>query len=279
MNSREPDLSLIIPACNEQARIRPTLDAYLAYYGERLGDRFELLVVVNGSTDGTEAIVREYQSRHPALGLLVEPERVGKGGALMRGLRLARGKQVGFVDADGATAPAEFQRLVDQLPGHGAVIGSRWMPGARVTVAQSRGRRLASRLFNGVVRLLFGLRLHDTQCGAKVFTRETLAAVLPNLAITHWVFDVDLLFQVKRAGFSILEAPTEWHDVAGSKLHLRRALPEVLYALLRLRLLFSPLRPLVLRWDALVGRRAFERQLREGRLSPRADTRGDRDRP
>jgi len=279
VKSREPELSLIIPACNEQDRIRPTLDAYLSYFEERLGDRFELLVVVNGSTDQTEAIVREYQARHAVLGLLVEPARVGKGGALMRGLRLARGRQVGFVDADGATSPEEFQKLVEQLPGCGAVIGSRWMPGALITVAQSRGRRLASRLFNGVVRLLFGLRLHDTQCGAKVFTRETLAAVLPNLAITHWVFDVDLLFQVKRAGFSIREVPTVWHDVAGSKLHIRRALPEVLYALLRLRLLFSPLRPAVLRWDALVGRRAFERQLRQGRLSPRAQPPGKKSGP
>jgi glycosyltransferase involved in cell wall biosynthesis len=274
-----PELSVVIPACNEQDRLGPTLDAYLAALAQARPGAWELWVVVNGSTDGTEALVRARQPQHPSLRLEVIPERVGKGGALIRGLRLARGQVVGYVDADGATAPEEFLRLCSLLPGQGAVIGSRWIPGARVSRRQSWARRLSSRLFNLAVRLLFGLRLRDTQCGAKAISRPALDAVASTLGVTHWVFDVDLLYQIHRAGFAIREEPTEWNDVEGSKVRVWRSLPDVLYALLRLRLLFSPLRPLVARWDRLVGDRAFRRQLRAGRLSTRPPGRDGRAAP
>lgn len=270
MSDSAPGLSIIIPACNEQDRIRPTLDAYLRHFEAERGTDLEILVVVNGSTDRTEEIVAGYAAAHPVLRSIVIPERIGKGGAVLRGLREARGRLVGFVDADGATPAEEFSRLAGRIGDAGAVIGSRWIPGAVVSRAQPLARRVFSRSFNLLVRLLFGLRIRDTQCGAKLFRRDALDVILPTLGVSHWVFDVDLLYQIQRAGFAIREEPTVWHDVAGSKLRVASTLLDVPYALFRLRLLYSPLRGLVHRWDRLVGHRAFLRQLEAGKLASRA---------
>jgi dolichyl-phosphate beta-glucosyltransferase len=100
-------------------------------------------------------------------------------------------------------------------------------------------------VFNGLVRLLFDLPITDTQCGAKVLSREAVQAVLPHLGITRWAFDVDLLFQARRAGYAIREIPTVWNDVAGSQLNIPRASFEMTLALIRLRLTYSRLRWLV----------------------------------
>jgi hypothetical protein len=93
-----------------------------------------------------------------------------------------------------------------------------------------------------MVRILFGLKLKDTQCGAKLFRREVIQPVLRNLGVTNWAFDVDMLFQTKRLGFSIREIPTVWHDVAGSKVEVGRASLNMTVALVRLRMFYSPFR-------------------------------------
>ncbi len=259
-------LTIIIPAHNERKRIRPMLDAFVAHFPPRYGDEVELIVVVNGSSDGTEAVIREYVDRLPQMKMVVIPDRIGKGGALLRGLREATGELTGFVDADGATSPEEFQKLVDRIDGHGAAIASRYLPESVVVIRQPLLRRVMSRAFNLATRILFGLRIADTQCGAKLMRREALLRILPRLGVTQWVFDVDLLWQLRREGFTILEVPTEWRDQPGSKVRMARAAPEIFYALLRLRLLYSPLRRLVLWWDEKVGRRAFEARIMKGRM-------------
>jgi hypothetical protein len=104
---------------------------------------------------------------------------------------------------------------------------------------------VASRLFNWQVRLFFGLKLTDTQCGAKLMRRDALLPLLPHFGITRWAFDVDLLYQIHRAGGRIAEIPTTWSDVAGSKLQVGRASVQMFLALVRLRLMYSPLKFLV----------------------------------
>ncbi|OQW97388.1 MAG: hypothetical protein BWK77_01835 [Verrucomicrobia bacterium A1] len=246
-------LSIIIPARNEQNRLGPTLDAYLPHFVGRYGEAVEFLVVVNASTDGTEGLARGYADRWPCVRVLVEPKRVGKGGALMIGFRQARGEMVGFVDADGSTPPAAFDELVRSLGDAGAVIANRWHPDSHIS-PQPWSRRLASRVFNGVVRVLFGIRITDTQCGAKLMTRKALQDVLPHLGITQWAFDVDLLFQLSRHGHRIVAIPTTWHDSAGSHLRVGRASIEMLIAVVRLRLIYSPLRWIVTLYDHTLGR-------------------------
>lgn len=239
------DLSIIVPAYNEEARIGAMLDRYVPYFTARYGERCELIVVVNGSRDGTAAIVAGYAARQPVVRCLVEPAQVGKGGALLLGFAAARGALIGFVDADGATPPEAFDELVRQIGDAAAIIASRWARGARVSPRQPLNRRVASRCFNGLVRALFGLRLTDTQCGAKLMRRDVLLPLLPRFGITQWAFDVDMLYQIKRAGGRIREIPTTWSDVAGSKLQVGRASLEMGLALVRLRLMYSPCRGLV----------------------------------
>lgn len=247
-------LSIIIPAYNEQDRLETSLRQYAAYFEARGPGETEILVVVNGSTDRTEEVARAFAAQHPIVRVLVEPRKVGKGGAILIGFRAATGAAVGFTDADASTPPEAFMDLVEHLGQAGAIIATRWHPDANVWPRQTLRRRFASRIFNGVVEVLFGLGIRDTQCGAKILRREALQRVLPEIGVTQWAFDVDLLFQLHRAGYRIVEWPTTWHDVGGSRLRLGRASLEMFVALVRLRLLYSPLRGLVALYDRTLGR-------------------------
>lgn len=247
-------LSIVIPAFNEEARLQPMLDAYVPYFHQRYGAEVELIVVVNGSVDRTEDIAKAFAGRHAIVRAVIEPRAIGKGGAVMLGFRHARGDIIGFVDADGATPPDAFEDLVMNIGSAGAIIASRWHPESHVNPVQPLKRRIASRAFNTVARLFFRLRINDTQCGAKVMTREAVVTVLPVIGVTRWAFDVDLLFQLHRAGFQIVERPTTWQDISGSRLRFGRASVEMLIAMVRLRLLYSPLRWIVTVYDRTVGR-------------------------
>ena len=246
-------LSIIIPAYNEEDRLGPSLAQYAAFYEQR-GEPVEILVVVNGSSDRTEEVARAFAAAHPMVRVLVEPRKVGKGGAILIGFRAAAGEAIGFTDADASTPPDAFQDLADHLGDAGAIIATRWHPESKVWPRQTLRRRIASRLFNGVVELLFGMGLRDTQCGAKIMRREAIQQVLPHIGVTRWAFDVDLLFQLHRAGYRVLERPTTWHDAGGSRLRLGRASLEMFVALIRLRILYSPLRGLVALYDRTIGR-------------------------
>lgn len=238
-------LSIIVPACNEEQRIGRMLEKYLPLFTAEFGKEVEFIIVVNGTDDRTEHIVREYMRDYSTIRLIVEPGRVGKGGALMQGFAVAEGDLVGFVDADCATPPDAFKALVDNIGAADIIIASRWLAGSEISVKQSLRRRIASRAFNLLVRLLFGIKCSDTQCGAKLMRKAAVKKVLPDLGVTQWAFDVDLLFQLRRSGFTIAEVPTKWHDVAGSQLRLGHASIDMLFALVRLRLLHSPFKGLI----------------------------------
>lgn len=253
------DLSILIPAYNEESRIRFTLDAYCAAFRDT---DTEILVVVNGSHDRSEELIREeYIPRFPGLRLIVIPEKVGKGGALMRGMVESCGHKVALTDADGSTPPGALRALADQLNQPGILIGSRWLPDSVIGRKQPLSRRLISRLFNGFVRMLFGLKLTDTQCGAKVMSREIIQDVLPHIGTTQWAFDVELLFQCQQAGYPVREVATEWNDVSGSKVKIFRSSLDMTLALVRLRLIYSPFRAAVKLWDRTLGRKLFDRRM------------------
>lgn len=250
------NLSIVIPACNEQDRLRPMLDAYARFYADK---QTELIVVVNASTDQTVDIARALSKQYDNIQVIDDPAPIGKGGAIMRGFSIAKGDYVGFVDADGATSPEAFQDLVDHLGDAGAIIACRWHPDSIVDPPQPLSRRVASRIFNRLVTWLFGFNINDTQCGAKVLRANALQTILPRLGLTRWAFDVDLLFQLRRAGFDILERPTVWRDQAGSQVRVLRASFEMLVAITRLRLLYSPFKFVVRLYDISLGRYIFNR--------------------
>ena len=245
----DPSLLLLIPAYNEERRIEPVLRDYAQFFGTHYSGKFQLVVVLNGCTDNTLGVVQGVAAEFPAVRALEFKEPIGKGGALIAGLKLASlCDLIGYVDADGATPPRAFLELVRHIGGADCVIGSRWLPGAVIHQSQTGNRQFASRVFHKIVQWLFWMNIHDTQCGAKVMKREAVEKIHPFLRIADMAFDINLLVALKRAGFHILEVPTEWTDKAGSKVHLFRSSLTMFLSVLRIRLIYSPfyqwLRPL-----------------------------------
>ena len=171
----EPSLLLLIPAYNEERRIEPVLRDYARYFKEHYQGKFQLVVVLNGCMDDTIGVVRRVGADYPAVSALEFSEAIGKGGALIEGLKLAPlADTIGYVDADGATPPHAFHELARRIDQADCVIGSRWLPGAVLHVEQSSRRRCASRVFHLIVQVLFRMNVRDTQCGAKVMRREAV---------------------------------------------------------------------------------------------------------
>jgi len=249
VSATSPSLLLLIPAYNEEGRIEPVLRAYGAYFAANYPGKFQLVVVLNGCRDNTMGVVNRVALDYPAISAIDFPAPIGKGGALIEGLKLApRADLVGYVDADGATPPKAFHDLVQHLDKADCVIGSRWIKGAVLHQAQTSKRRFASRCFHLIVQCLFWMNIRDTQCGAKVMKREAVEKVHSMLRIADMAFDINLLYALKRAGYRILEVPTEWTDQIGSKVVLGRTSLTMLLSVIRLRLVYSPfyamLRPL-----------------------------------
>lgn len=247
----EPSLLLLIPAYNEESRIGPVLREYGRYFQDHYDGKFSLVVVLNGCRDNTLGVVQTVGREFP----FIRPENfldpIGKGGALIEGLKLAPTADViGYVDADGASPPQAFHALVKLINKADCVIGSRWLPGAVLHQAQTRLRRFTSRCFHLVVEVFLWLHIKDTQCPCKVIRRPAIEAIYTSLRIADLAFDVNLLYSLKRAGFSILEVPTEWTDKIGSKVtaSLFRASLTMFLSVFRIRLIYSPfyrwLRPL-----------------------------------
>ena len=245
----DPSLLILIPAYNEERRIEPVLRDYARFFGEHYHGRFQLVVVLNGCTDNTLAVVRRVAAEFPAVSSLEFKEPIGKGGALIEGLKLAgHADLIGYVDADGATPAHAYLDLVKKIGAADCVIGSRWLPGAVIHQSQTGNRQFASRVFHLIVQTLFWMNIRDTQCGAKVMRREVAEKIHPALRIADMAFDINLLYSMKRAGFRILEVPTEWTDKAGSKVALGRSSLTMFLSVVRVRLIYSPfyklLRPL-----------------------------------
>ncbi len=254
-------LSIIIPAHNEEKRLSPMLEVYLECFIEKYGNDVEFIIVVNGSTDDTDQVAKSFEDLYVHVKAIIEPDQIGKGGAIMRGFALAQGDLVGFVDADGSTPPQAFQDLVENIGDAGIIIASRWLKDSVVSSPQSISRLIASRVFNFLVHIAFRMQISDTQCGAKLMRKETLQVVLPHLGLTQWAFDVDLLFQCKREGYQVIEHATVWNDAKHSRLNIPRASIEMFTAILRLRLLYSPFRWIVKGYDLTCGRFIRSRKL------------------
>ncbi|MGH8023260.1 MAG: glycosyltransferase, partial [Limisphaerales bacterium] len=203
---------------------------------------FQLVVVLNGCTDNTLGLVEKVASEFPAIRSLEFKGSIGKGGALIEGLKLSHQFDlVGYVDADGATPPSAFMDLVNRLGPADCIIGSRWLPGAIIHQSQKSHRQFASRVFHKIVQLLFRMNIRDTQCGAKLMKTHAVQKIHDRLSIADMAFDINLLYSLKHAGFKIVEVPTEWTDKAGSKVALGRSSLTMFLSALRVRLIYSPL--------------------------------------
>jgi glycosyltransferase involved in cell wall biosynthesis len=235
-------ISIIIPAHNEASRIGKTIDAYAQYFSTRKLQEnldFELVIVLNGCTDTTKEVVAQRCVAWGDYIRLVELSQAGKGLAIRAGFADALSRpatMIGFVDADMATRPEYFYALLAPLATCDGVIASRYMPGAQISPLRPWYKRWGSIIFyESLVRLLFGMRYYDYQCGAKVFNRNVIEVIIPALQENQWAFDVELLYLCKKYCFIIKEVPTVWYDQAGSKLALTSGL-RMLSSIIRLRI-------------------------------------------
>jgi glycosyltransferase involved in cell wall biosynthesis len=221
--------SIVIPAYNEEKRIGNLLSD--------LQDPDAEFIFVCDGTDSTPDIIRSFAGLNPGIHVrcLTFDHRLGKGGGVYEGFRAATAPLVGFMDADNSTVYTEMQRLIHEINGHDGIIGSRHMPGSLIETHQPLSRRFQSRIFNLIIRCLFGLSFYDTQCGAKVFTLDALRRVMPELRARGFEFDVELLWKMKRKGMDIIERPVIWNNTGDSRLQRSDAFSMFL-TLLRLRL-------------------------------------------
>ena len=229
-----PDLSVVIPAYNEEQRLRPTLERVHRYLSRQPYD-FEILVVDNASTDGTRKLVEEFAQSAPQVRLLEEPRR-GKGAAVRRGLLAAAGRLVFFTDADLSTPIEELGKFQPEFGECDVVIGSRKRPGAEVVYPQPWHRRFMGQVFTVLANFILGLHLTDFTCGFKGFRREAAQVVFSRQRVEDWSFDAEILFLVRRLGFRLKEVPVRWADSRASKVRLWRDAVHSFVGLGRIRL-------------------------------------------
>ncbi|MGW3402793.1 dolichyl-phosphate beta-glucosyltransferase [Streptomyces zhihengii] len=232
------DLTVVVPAYNEEIRLRPTLDAICAHLRadpERWGT-WELIVVDDGSTDGTAKIAREAAAEEPRIHVLSDGTNRGKGHALRTGVLASYGRRVLFTDADLATPVEELDRLDAELTATGAdaAIGSRAHPDARIEVHQRRLREWLGRSGNRLIRLVAVSGIRDTQCGFKLFDGDRARAAFADSRLDGWAIDVEILRHFRRAGWEVAEVPVRWSHMPGSKVR-PGDYGRVLLELLRLR--------------------------------------------
>lgn len=208
-----PKYSIVIPAYNECGRIPATLERVIACIREH-GWNSELIVVNDGSTDGTADVVRSFFAKAPEMRMIENPGNRGKGFSVRAGMLQALGEVVMFTDADLSSPIEEAERLFAAISdGADIAIGSRWLDTNRQTHRQPVYRQFFGRCFNAVTRAVMGLPFADTQCGFKAFTRHAAQTVFQLETIERWGFDPEILFIALKRGLRVDEVPVSWgHD-------------------------------------------------------------------
>jgi len=243
-----PQLSIVIPAYNEGARIEVALERVLSCIGERGWDA-EVLVIDDGSTDDTAAIVKRWMEDNPRLHLIQNPGNKGKGYSVRNGLLQAAGETVMFTDAD-LSAPMEEAELLMAALSEGAdvAIGSRWMDRTRQTIHQPLYRQFFGRCFNWITRTVMGLPFKDTQCGFKAFRRSAAQMIFRLQTIERWGFDPEILFIARKLKYVVREVPVTWgHDERSRMSYLKDGM-KMLEDMARIRA-----NSLVGRYDEAIG--------------------------
>jgi len=228
-------LSLVVPAYNEAFRLPGALEQICAHF-DAAGEEYEVIVVDDGSEDGTAKEAERSREGWPQLSVARLPVNLGKGAAVREGMLRARGDQRAFSDADLSAPLDELPRLRARLVGDCHVaIASRGLPDSNIEVHQPLPRELAGKTYNRLLRLLVLPGIFDSQCGLKVFTAPAAVSCFTPLRTTRFGFDAEVLVRARRQGCSIAEVPVRWRHVEASRVSAGRDAPRMLFDLLRLR--------------------------------------------
>ncbi|WP_254543374.1 flippase-like domain-containing protein [Halomarina pelagica] len=205
------EVSVVLPAYNEEATIERTVETTLATLASFLPDgSFEVIVAEDGCDDRTPEIAARIAGGDRRVRHVHSDDRLGRGGALVRAFRLAAGETLVYLDTDLATGMDHLEELVESVrtEGYDVATGSRLVPGH--VVGRPAKRAVPSRGFNAAARLLLGSRLRDHQCGFKAFDRGALFALLDDVRDEHWFWDTEVLVRAQRRGYRIKEFPVGW---------------------------------------------------------------------
>jgi dolichyl-phosphate beta-glucosyltransferase len=230
-------LSIVIPAYNEEQRLPATIAAIMTWVSAKHLDAVEVIVVDDGSRDGTVPVVEQLSTQHPGLRLLRNPGNRGKGYSVRHGMLEASGDWVLFTDADLSAPIEEFDKLYSAAIAQDAAIaiGSRALDRSLIGVHQSGFREYAGRFFNLLMRVLTGLPFWDTQCGFKLFRADACREVFSRLQLEGFGFDVEALFIARLHKFKVIEVPVRWSHCDGTKVRMMQDSLNMFVDLLRVR--------------------------------------------
>jgi len=229
------NLSIIIPAYNEERRIGETLKAILAYMAQQPYS-VEVIVVDDGSQDATAEVVAPFCREKSQVQLQQNGRNRGKGFSVRRGFSQARGDYLLFSDADLSTPIEEVEKLLVRLHNsYDIAIGSRALPESCVEVHQPWYREKMGRLFNVMVQALVLRGIRDTQCGFKCFTREATVEIAPRMTRERFGFDVEMLYLAHVLGYRVCEVPVVWRNSAQTRVHAVRDSASMIADLLSIR--------------------------------------------
>ena len=240
MNPSSPDLSIIIPSYNEESRLPATLDGIAGYLQSYRGTA-EVLVVDDGSKDGTAAVAEYFRIKIPTLRVVSNGVNRGKGYSVRHGMQEARGKIALFTDADLSAPIEEAGKLIEALENYDVAIGSRAMDRSLISVHESPFREFAGIIFNKIVRVILWLPFVDTQCGFKAFRRDKCVIIFEQQRIERFGFDPELLYLARHHGLRTVEIPVRWGHSAATKVSMLRDSIQMFVDIFAIR------------WNALTG--------------------------
>ena len=235
--NRLTSISVVIPAYNEQQRLPSTLCAVAAYFAACNQPSWEIVVVNDGSSDGTLAVAEGFREQYPQIRVLDNPGNRGKGYSVRHGMLEAQGEWILFTDSDLSAPIEEIGELIAAAVREGAAIaiGSRAMDRQLVGAHQSWFRETAGRIFNLLMRAATGLPFADTQCGFKLFERHAAKEIFRRQRIERWGFDAEVLFIARRLGYKTIEVPVRWSHAPGTKVSMFRDSANMFLDLFRIR--------------------------------------------
>lgn len=220
----EPDISLIIPAYNEAARLPQSLRKIMEAAGG-FAFSFEVLVVVEQSTDGTLELAREVVAKQANFQIIDNGPQRGKGHAVRSGMLRAAGAHQFYMDADLSVPIGHVPLFLDYFRAHpeaDVLIGNRQHPASHIIRSQSLLRRKMGQTFNRLLQSFAPVEIRDTQCGFKAFRKSAARGIFSRQKLDGFAFDVELLLLAKKLGFKIVDLPVEWVNSPESKVNILR---------------------------------------------------------